>query len=107
MTAVSATPATVTIPLFWYDNWWKALDEQGREYALQPSAKTSLVTLSIPSGTNRISIQLQDSNVRVAGNLISLITLLLLTGSLILATYRMKWLMPKLLKRKQVAIEKR
>jgi len=107
LTAVSSTPANVTIPLFWYDNWWKAVDEQGREYVLQPTAKTSLVTLDIPNGTNRITIKLQDSAIRVAGNLISILTFLILVASLILASYRRKGLKPKLLKREQGEVERK
>lgn len=70
----------VSVPLFWFEAWWKVQDEQGREYKTGPASGTGHVQLDLPPGEYALSVKLQDTPIRSGANGLSLLTLLGLVG---------------------------
>ncbi|MEI6046538.1 MAG: hypothetical protein WCS37_19480, partial [Chloroflexota bacterium] len=80
LTALVSHPATVTLPLFWFEDWWKATDEQGQKYEMTATPQTRLTVLHLPPGEHLITLNLQDTPIKFIGNFLTIVTILVLCG---------------------------
>lgn len=73
-------PATVVVKQFHYDGWRARLEPSGPELPLQPAVGTGLISIRVPAGSQRITVELPTQRSEQVGALISAATLgLLLT----------------------------
>jgi hypothetical protein len=80
LTARLSQEGVVTVPIFWFEGWWKVRDEQGHEYQTNPASVTHHLRLTLPSGEHHLVIQLQDTPLRLLGYGLTLFTLFALFG---------------------------
>jgi hypothetical protein len=88
LTARLSREGSVTVPIFWFEGWWKVLDEQGHEYQTNPALVTHHLRLTLPPGEHRLVIKLQDTPLRLLGYGLTLFTLLALFGYILMLLRR-------------------
>ncbi len=94
LTATVSRPGTVSLPLFWFEDWWQVNDNQSRRYEARATPDTRLVKLDIPAGEYELSIKLQDVLIRSLANLLSIGTALGLGGYVTFVWRRSKKSLP-------------
>jgi hypothetical protein len=65
---------TVSVPLFWFEGWWKVQYTQGHIYTTSATPVTDHIQLALPAGNSKITIKLQDTPLHFFSNILSLLT---------------------------------
>ncbi len=76
--AQAQTPATIEFYTYYFPGWQARLD--GQAVPIRPSGKFGLIALDIPAGEHRISLRFRDTPIRVAGEILSALSLAALAG---------------------------
>ena len=64
--------AQVIVPIFYYAGWHALVD--GRELAIKPTEGTGLITFELPPGSQIVSLDFQDTPIRIVSDILSLLT---------------------------------
>jgi len=68
-------PATVAVPTLYWPGWVAEVD--GQRVEIRPAESLGWITIDLQPGAHNVTLRLQDTPVRTAGEIISLIALLL------------------------------
>ena len=72
----ASVPFTLTANTFYYPGWQAEID--GKKIDIMPSEGTGLITVPIPAGDHDITITFRETPLRLAANLLSLLSLIVL-----------------------------
>ena len=86
MKVTSAQPLTLRFHTFYFPGWKVYVD--GDEAPIYPSGDLALLTADVPAGEHDVLVRFEDTTPRLVGNVVSLLTLLGLTG---FALFRWRW----------------
>ncbi len=68
----TSTQAQVIMPIFYYAGWHALVD--GRELGIKPKEGTGLITFELPPGSQIVSLDFQDTPIRLVSDILSLLT---------------------------------
>jgi hypothetical protein len=82
----TAEPLTVRFNTFYFPGWQALVD--GEPVIIRPSYPEGLITFEVPAGEHHVSVRFGDTLVRKVGNIVSVVSLLLLVGGTALLCLR-------------------
>ncbi len=78
-----ATTATIRVKKLYFPHWYMQAQESDHEISTYPDPQTGLLLCDLPAGKHRFTLQKKQLKPELIGNLISLITGLLVVGMII------------------------